>query len=145
MQTWIFWIIFALAALLIEIFTLGFAIFCFAVGGFAAAITAYIGGEIAWQLATFSIFTTISLIFVRPLAIKYFAKSREDRTSRTNADALIGRQGVVSEQICDGRGRIKIDGDDWRATTEDLDEVIEVGTRVVVTHIESIILTVKKV
>ena len=52
---------------------------------------------------------------------------------------------MVSEEINPqtGTGRVAIDGDDWKAESDD-DQLIEKGTRVVVVSRESIILTVKK-
>ena len=42
-----------------------------------------------------------------------------------------------------GFGRVKIDGDDWKAQTSD-GSAVEVGTKVKIEAFESIILTVKK-
>ena len=59
-------------------------------------------------------------------------------------DNLIGRKAIVTEKIeSDGFGRVKIDGDDWKARFEDESEA-EVGEKVTIVSYESIILTVKK-
>ena len=59
-------------------------------------------------------------------------------------DNIIGKTAVVTERIEDGGyGRVKIDGDDWKAQTTDGTSA-EVGEKVRIESFESIILTVKK-
>jgi len=78
------------------------------------------------------------------LVYKFFYKKGQE--VKTNADALVGRRAIVTERI-EGElhpGRVKIDGDDWKAVCESA-EPIEVGAAVEVTAINSVILTVKKI
>ena len=83
----------------------------------------------------------LSLFFVRPAALRYLHKNDDQRVS--NADAIIGREGRVVETIeADGFGRVAIDGDVWKAVTED-GSPIEKGQKVTVVSRESIIITVK--
>ena len=58
---------------------------------------------------------------------------------------LIGRKGIVSERIdaTQHTGRVAIDGDDWKAVSDD-GSVIEKGTTVEIVKLESIIVTVKQ-
>jgi len=75
--------------------------------------------------------------------VKRLHASGEERPS--NADALMGREGIVSEKIEErGYGRVKIDGDDWKSVSAD-GEAIREGARVRVVGRESIILTVEEV
>jgi membrane protein implicated in regulation of membrane protease activity len=69
-------------------------------------------------------------------------KSRDKEDVRTNADAIIGRTAIVSEEIKAGSfGRVALDGDDWKATaTTDIAK----GEQVEIISRESIILTVNK-
>ena len=70
---------------------------------------------------------------------------KKPKDVKTNAEAIIGRKGVVSERI-DGEqhtGRVAIDGDDWKAVSED-GAVIEKGTNVEIVKLDSIIVTVRK-
>ena len=64
---------------------------------------------------------------------------------KMNHEALIGKVGVVSEKITKNNlsGRVKVGGDDWRALSEDGEE-IEINEQVVVLKIDSIQLVVKK-
>lgn len=79
---------------------------------------------------------------VRPPMLRYLHRNDENRVS--NADALLGRKGRVSETIpASGFGYVAIDGDQWRAVAP-CDEEISAGTRVKVIGRESIIITVEK-
>ena len=70
-------------------------------------------------------------------------RGADDRKS--NADALIGQIGEVSQTIIAGDyGRVKLDGDDWKAEAPTSTENIEVGTKVKVVGRESIILKVER-
>ncbi len=143
MELWAIWAIIGLVALLIEILTVGFAVICFTIGAFVAAVAAWCGVTGLWQLALFSVVTILSLIVVRPLMMRLFAKGKG--AVPTNVDALAGRRAVVTTRIVDGEGRVSVDGDDWRAQTEDVDCAIEVGTRVEIVRVESVVLIVKTI
>ena len=118
-----------------------FFIICFSIGAVFAAITALIGGNIYWQLLLFAIFTLISLFWVRPFAQRYLHKGEDNRVS--NADALMGRQGRVVESVkADGFGRVQIDGDIWKAVTNEPQDIVA-GKNVRVVGRESTIITVE--
>lgn len=141
MELWAIWVIIGLAAALIEIFTVGFAIGCFSFGAAGAAVAAWCGVGGIWQLLIFSVVTIAALIVVRPLMMRLFVR----KGVATNIDALVGRRAVVTQKICGGEGRVSIDGDDWRAQIEDEDCELQVGDRVEVVRVESVILIIKQV
>ena len=141
MELWAIWVIIGLVALLIEIFTVSFAVSCFSIGAFVAAVAAWLGATTMWQLSLFSIVTILALIVVRPVMIRLFMKGRG---RSTNVDALVGRRGVVTTEFRDGEGRVSIDGDDWRARIDSLESTLEVGARVEVVSVDSVVLTVKR-
>ena len=115
MEPWQIWVIASLIFFIIEIFTVGFVVVCFAVGGLFGAVAAACGLGIVWQIAIFAVATAVTFFFIRPIIMKLFYN--RDKEIKTNADAIIGRIGVVSEAInpATGTGRVKIDGDDWKA------------------------------
>jgi Membrane protein implicated in regulation of membrane protease activity len=120
-----------------------FFIICFSIGAFFAAIVAALGGGIYLQLFTFAVFTLISLFWVRPFAQRYLHKGEDRRVS--NADALLGRQGRVVDTVkADGFGRVQIDGDIWKAVTNESQD-IPAGTNVRVLGRESTIITVEQI
>lgn len=141
-NVWAIWAAVAVVCLVVELSTGGFVMVCFAVGAAVAAVASLVGG-VAWQLAFFAVATVVSLFTVRPFAIKYLHRDEEGRPS--NADALAGRIGRVSQAIeAGGYGRVAIDGDDWKAESAD-GHGIAVGERVKVVGRESIIISVEKV
>lgn len=143
MEIWQVWVVAALILIIIEIFTSGFAIACLSVGCLLAAVGSGFELSMAWQLGLFALGTFIGFIFIRPFVLKLMNKKTNNNVA-TNMDNLIGRKAVVTERIeKEGFGRVKIDGDDWKARMED-DGEAEVGEKVTIVSNESIILTVKK-
>lgn len=139
---WQMWAVVAVICLILELTAGDFFIICFSIGAFFAAVTAALGGGIYLQLAMFAVFTLISLFWVRPFAQRYLHKGEDNRVS--NADALMNRHGRVVETVkADGFGRVQIDGDIWKAVTNDQQD-IPVDANVRVVGRESTIITVEK-
>jgi len=143
MEIYHIWLIVAIVLVIVEIFTVAFGAVCFAIGAGASAIAASLGATLTWQIAIFAIVSFIIFAFLRPFALRFLNKKSAD--VKTNAEAIIGKTAVVSERIDmeQHTGRVAIDGDDWKAVSED-NSVIEKGTAVEITKIDSIIVTVKK-
>lgn len=138
---WQVWAAASVMCLLLELSSGSFYILCFAVGALLAAVGTVFCG-IPMQLLLFIVGTVVSLFTIRPLAMKYFHRGGTDRVS--NADAIIGRTGTVSQDIdAGGYGRVAIDGDDWKAETVN-GEAISAGQRVRVVGRESLIIKVEK-
>jgi membrane protein implicated in regulation of membrane protease activity len=138
---WQLWAVVAVLGLMLELTSGDFFIVCFSIGACAAAIVSPFAGLYV-QLIVFGVVTALSIYQVRPFALRYLHRNEENRVS--NADALIGRQGHVTETIQEkGFGRVAIDGDDWKAVSADETE-IPIGTRVKVVNRESIIISVVK-
>ena len=139
---WQMWAVIAVVCLILELMAGDFFIICFSIGAVFAAITAAVGGGIYLQLLMFAVFTLISLFWVRPFAQRYLHKGEDNRVS--NADALLGRQGRVIETVkAGGFGRVQIDGDIWKAVTNETQD-IPVGATVRVVGRESTIITVER-
>ena len=118
----------------------GTFIICFSIGAVFALISAVLGLSIYWQIFIFALFTLLSVLFVRPVALRYLHKNDPNKLS--NADALMGRTGRVTEEIKAGAsGYVQIDGDLWKAVSN---SDIAVGTTVRVIGRESTILTVEQ-
>lgn len=140
---WQLWAILAVVCLIVELMTGGFFIICFAIGAVAAALSTLFGG-LALQVVVFIIFSAVSVFMVRPFALRYLHENKPAPVS--NADALLGRVGRVSETIvAGGFGRVAIDGDDWKAQATGTDTDIAEGSLVQVTGRESIIIDVEPV
>lgn len=144
MEVYQIWLIAAIVLVIVEILTAGFGSICFAVGAALAALAAGLGvGSIAWQIAIFAAVSLLTFIFLRPIVVRFLDKKSKD--VKTNAEALIGRKGIVSERIDASQhtGRVAIDGDDWKAVSAD-GSVIDKGNEVEIVKLDSIILTVKQ-
>ena len=141
-EFWHLWIIFALLLFIVEIFTTGFLTACFAIGCILAGIASFFNFDLKIQLFAFSIGTLVSFFGVRPFVIKYGHK--KNNNFKTNVDGLVGKIGKVCVTIDNSQdqGRINVEGDDWRAESEN-NEVIIKGERVEILKIDSTILTVK--
>ena len=137
---WQAWAIVAVICLILELTSGDFFIICFSIGGIIAAIGAAIGLNVYWQLAIFAVFSLVAIFTVRPVALRWLHKNEPNKQS--NADALIGRKGRVTEAIKQGAsGYVQIDGDQWKAVS---DSDIEEGANVTVIGRESTIITVEK-
>ena len=136
---WQVWAIVAVICLILELSSGDFFIICFSIGAVFAVIGAALGLSVYWQLFIFAVFSLLSVIFVRPVALRWLHKNEPNRSS--NADALQGRTGRVTEAIkADGNGYVQIDGDQWKAVSA---TDIAVGTSVRVIGRESTIITVE--
>lgn len=144
MDAWSIWLIIAFAFFLLEIFTTGIAVICFSFGALAATLVAGLGGSFTWQVIAFAVVSLLSLIFIRPLLVKLFYKGGKDEV-KTNADAIIGRIGIVTEDVDNDKdtGRVRIDGDYWKAISS-TGEVLPKNSKVKILKLDSIIVTVEK-
>ena len=144
MQAYQIWLIIAILLVILEICTAAFGSICFAIGAAFSALAAGLGvHSIAWQIAIFAVVSLLTFIFLRPVVMRFLDKKSKD--VKTNAEALIGRKGIVSERIdaAQHTGRVAVDGDDWKAVSAD-GSVIEKGVEVEILKLDSIILTVKQ-
>ncbi len=139
---WQMWVLVAVLCLILELTNGDFYLMCFAIGAVCTVIAAAVGLGFYGQLIVFVICSVLCIFFVRPFALKYLHGKHKERLS--NADALIGQIGRVSETIVEGgNGRVAIDGDDWKAVSSD-GSCLQKGEKVKVVGRESIIITVEK-
>jgi membrane protein implicated in regulation of membrane protease activity len=138
---WQVWAVVALLCLILELSSGDFFIICFSIGAVFAVLTSVLGLSIYWQIFVFALFSLLSVLFIRPIALRYLHKNDPNKPS--NADALLGRTGRVTENIpADGTGYVQIDGDQWRAVSS-TKTAIDKGTSVRVVGRESTIVTVE--
>lgn len=137
---WQLWTVVAVLCLIAELSTGGFFVLCFAIGAAVAAVFSIFGGMYL-QLAVFVVVSVACIFLVRPFALKYLHFGKDIAVS--NADAIIGRIGKVSQPIpLGGYGRVAIDGDDWKAQSSSANADIPMGASVKVVARESIIIDV---
>ncbi|MBR5685016.1 MAG: NfeD family protein [Muribaculaceae bacterium] len=142
-NVWLIWVIISIICLILELSSGDFFILCFAIGSAVAAIVAALVPSVTVQIITFAVVSALSLLLVRPALIKKLHKPHRERLS--NAEAMIGRKGRVTEDIeAGGYGRVAVDGDDWKALSAD-GNAISKGTRVRIVKMDSIIATVEPI
>ncbi len=111
-----------------------------ALGGVVALILelAGVGKEI--QIVVFFVVTIVAIVLTRPLAKRMTGFKK----TATNADMNIEKVGKVTKIVDEELGvmRVKVENNDWSATTENK-SVLPVGTEVVVQAIEGVKLIVK--
>ena len=89
------WLVIAGLLAIIEAFTLGLTTIWFAGGAVAASISAMFGAGTVVQVIVFLV-VSIILLAVTSQVVK---RKLNSRTQKTNADALIGQEGIVEEDI----------------------------------------------
>ena len=143
MEVYLIWLIVAIALVIFEICSATFGAICFAIGAGFSSLVAGLGANLTWQIVIFAVVSLLTFVFLRPFMLKFMDRKSED--IKTNAEALIGRKGIVSERIDTEQhtGRVAIDGDDWKAVSED-GSIIEKGVSVEIVKMDSIIVTVKQ-
>ena len=137
---WQVWAVVAIVCLILELSSGDFFIICFSIGAIGAAIDAgLLDNSITVQVLTFVVVSLVALLYVRPAAKRWLHKGEDKRVS--NADALLGRTGKVTEAIKAGdSGYVQIDGDMWKAVSE---KDIAEGETIRVIGRESTIVTVE--
>ncbi len=139
---WLLWTLISVMALILEVSSGTFYILCFALGAACSIVASLLGLPFWIQVLVFALATTLSVFAVRPLVLRWLHPRDSERLS--NADALIGREGLVIEPITGGHtGYVRVDGDEWKAVSRQRD--LEKGTRVRIVGRESIIVTVERV
>jgi membrane protein implicated in regulation of membrane protease activity len=128
------WLFVALGLLLLELSAPGLFFFiAFAFGSFCAFISAFFGFCLLVQLWTALFGGSICFIVIKAYFATHKIKSIE---SKTNVDALIGREGLVIEAIgLHQSGQVKIRGELWGAVLKD-GSILQKGTFVRVVDIQ---------
>ena len=109
------WLIGAAVLFVIEALTLGLTTVWFAGGAIGAAIAAMAGASVAVQIIVFLVISILLLIFTRPLV----KNKLNNRTERTNVEAVIGQEGIAQTDISEFTpGQVRADGKVWTAVCE---------------------------
>lgn len=145
MVPWQIWLIIAGVCLIIEIVTVGFFVFWFAIAALITALLSLFIHNIIAQATIFIIISVILIFLTKPLTDKI---TKKDKVA-TNVNALIGQEGTVIKEINSGSnkiGQVKILGDTWSAvTTNDFTNAIPVGSNVKILKIDGVNLIVEPV
>lgn len=144
MSWWIIWLGVFIVMLIIEAATTALATVWFAVGALVAMIMDLCGAPHNLQIivmAAVSVVTfIICMIWIRPK----LDSLRRAKAQRTNADRLIGMEGIVIVPIdpVEGKGQVKVEGQVWSAKSAG---AVKDGTKVKIRAIEGVKLIVDPV
>jgi membrane protein implicated in regulation of membrane protease activity len=130
------WIAVALIFAIVEVATVGLFAAFIALGAVAAAVAAFLGFDLLVQAVALAIVAVAGIVVARPPLLRYLqARRRPELLS--GAAAMVGRITVVVDPIPgpDGRGHVRIAGEDWPARSRDGQPVpAGVSVRVVAIH-----------
>lgn len=134
------WVAVILLGVIIEAATPQLVAIWFAAAGVVALLCEVFGAPPVAQFIVFVVLSGILVAATRPLARKLVKKEE-----KTNADALIGAEALVTQKIDNIRaeGLCKVNGQIWSARAAD-GGVIDEGTLVKISAIEGVKLIVTK-
>lgn len=136
------WLIAMIVLLVVEAIVPGLISIWFALGALAALIAAALHAPMWLQVMWFLVVSVAALAATRPLAKKYV----NGRVKPTNADMLLGKECVVTEEIDNvrGTGAVTVGGKVWTARMENDAEKASVGEVLKSVRIEGVKLIVRR-
>lgn len=142
MLPWQIWLIIAGICLIIEIATVGFLVFWFAVAALITCLLSLFIHNVIIQTAIFVVLSALLIFLTRPFANKI---GKKDKVV-TNSISLIGKEGTVLKDITFNSatlGQVKVNGDVWSAVTEEDYGVIPAKSIVRILKIDGVKLVVE--
>ncbi|WP_069997443.1 NfeD family protein [Cellulosilyticum sp. I15G10I2] len=140
---WILWLIVGIVFSVAEILYSGFFLIWFAIGAFLTIIVSFFTDNILYQSV---IFLVISIILLLTLTKHFAKKFASGHTFPTNIDSLIGKKGIVIQNVGKDSfesGLVKLDGEIWTAVSQD-GNAIEKGAVVQIHEIKGVRLIVSE-
>lgn len=137
------WIAVIVIAIVIEAFTDQLLSIWFVPAAIVATILDFVAVDIVWQVLVFLVVSLVGIFVIR----RFLAKFKQDRSHKTNIEAIVGERCVVTERIDSfaGCGQAKVKGQIWSARGIGVDDVFEVGEILQVVAIEGVKLICKKI
>ena len=112
MTIWM-WSVVIVILIVAELLTVDLLFASLAISASAALIANALGYEMAIQGVAFALFAILSLLLLRPIALKHLKK--EVPGFATNIDALIGAPAIALTEVNPNGGQIKLSGEVWSA------------------------------
>lgn len=140
---WIVWLVAAIVFFIGEVLTEGFCLFWFSVASLVALFLSLITDNIIIQAGVFFAVSIILLLSTKKLTAK-FINNRPNVES--NVDALIGKKAKIIEILdpIEGAGKVKINGEVWKAIPENNEDSFEMGEEVIIKSIDGVKLIISK-
>lgn len=131
MEAWMIWILIGILFIIVEIFDPAFFFISLGIGALLTGLILISGFAVdaVWlQIIIFAIISFIAFLFMRKVARKFYNSPQTE----TNVFALKGKTGHVTKTIAsEGKGYVKIGGEEWSAVAED-GSAIEEGEKIIV-------------
>lgn len=140
MEPFVVWLILGVIFIIGEILTPTFFLFWFGIGAFVASAISIAFGTLI-QVVSFIVVSGLLVILTRPLT----KRLTKEQPRKIHIDEIIGKIGSVIETINNeqGKGLVKINGDMWRAYSND-DSIIQEGEKVKILKVEGAHVIVEK-
>ncbi|OAB28430.1 hypothetical protein PMSD_22130 [Paenibacillus macquariensis subsp. defensor] len=134
MELWAIWLVIGVILFVIEMLTLTFYLLWIGIGAIAAALIALVAPDLFFVQALVGCIVALGLTFFTKPLTRYMRKSK----GYTDViDDLVGKQGIVIEQIDVGKnGIVKVGNETWSANSyqtlqkDDVIIVLQRGTTV---------------
>ena len=140
---WHVWMIMGIGFIIIEIFDPAFFFVSLGIGAILTALVSLlpvVQSSVPLQIFIFAILSFIAFLFMRKLGKKVLSNPGSD----TNVYALKGKNGFVTKEIpSEGKGYVKIGGEEWVAVEEN-QQAVDMGAKVIITGIDGNKVIVKK-
>ncbi|NLM18843.1 MAG: NfeD family protein [Clostridiaceae bacterium] len=135
---WHFWLVALIFFIVIEAATVSLVSTWFMIGALVALILDLTGASIAVQVMVFFVVSTVSLLFFL-LVIKPKLNKKTEQIEKTNADRIVGQEGIVLQEInpLENIGQIRVKGQIWSASSYH-DLIISKGSLVIVKEIKGV-------
>ncbi|MBO9599275.1 MAG: NfeD family protein [Cohnella sp.] len=116
MEWWAIWLIVGGALIILEMVTLTFYLLWLGIGAIVAAVVALpLPDAFPAQALAGGLVALILTLYTKPLT----RKLRQSKGFSDAVDELIGKPGIVTEEIADGApGIVKVGGDSWSALSK---------------------------
>ncbi|MDH6578515.1 NfeD family protein [Kitasatospora sp. MAP5-34] len=133
MDSWIWWLLVAVALGVPLVFTALPEFAMFAIGAGVTALAAVLGAGAVLQFVVFVGVSVAMLAFARPIA---YRQIRRGPGVKMGIEALTGATALVKERVDGEGGRIKLNGEIWSARALHPGSVYEPGEHVDVVEIQ---------
>ncbi|CAH0119894.1 MULTISPECIES: NfeD family protein [unclassified Paenibacillus] len=139
MELWVVWLIVAGILFVFEMMTLTFYLLWLGIGALAALAVALVAPEdILLQVVAGCLVALVLTVFSKAIT----KRVRSSKGFKDAVDEMVGKQGIVMENIDPGQyGIVKVGGDTWSATSK---QTLKTGDRVFVVKRGNAILEVEK-
>lgn len=140
-ELWMLYLIFAIVAILVEIYVP--TLFCinFAFAGIITSVFSVFYNDFYATMSVFIALSLVSFVFIKPMLVKYFKNG-------ANADfqeQYIGKIVKVIETVTCSSGAVTIYDERWDARIKKEGESIDVGCEVKIIANDSLILYVERI